>query len=273
MRELATSACTHWLACCISWAFGQLAGYDDVNDADRLAFDPVMPQGVRGRAVDAKAASASQMGRFETEVWATTDNRTTLAGMSGQWIDRVRERKLPKWIKLDMNSSASPTHGAQQGTVWNGHFGCMRHHPLFVFNQFGPLERCALRPGNVHSAHGWEAVLKLVITRYADRHLMRLFRGDAAFAISELYKILEAAGYFYVIRLRANRVLQSRFAHLLKQPVGRPPKGVKRVYGDFEYLAVSWHKPHRVVAKDEWHPGEFFPRVGFVLTNLPMQAA
>mgnify|MGYP000352269754 CR=1 FL=1 len=252
--------------------FGRLAGYYDVNDADRLAFDPVMRQVVGGHAVDAKAASASQMGRFETEVLATTDNRTALADMSGQWIDRVHERKPPKWITLDMDSSVSPTHGAQQGTAWNGHFGCMCYHPLFVFNRFGHLERCALRPGNVHSADGWEAVLKPVIARYADRHLMRLFRGDAAFAIPELYKTLEAAGYFYAIRLRANRVLQSRIAHLLKRPVGRPPKGVKRVYGDFEYLAVSWDKPRRVVAKVEWHPGELFPRVGFVVTNLPMQA-
>lgn len=105
--------------------FGRLAGYDDVNDADRLAFDPVMRQGVGGRAVDAKAVSASQMERFETEVLATTDNRTALADMSGQWIDRVHERKLPKWITLDMGSSVSPTHDAQQGTAWIGHFGCM----------------------------------------------------------------------------------------------------------------------------------------------------
>ena len=47
--------------------FGRLAGYEDVNDADRLARDPVMRQVVGGRAVDAQAASASQMGRFETE--------------------------------------------------------------------------------------------------------------------------------------------------------------------------------------------------------------
>ena len=77
--------------------FGRLAGYEDVNDADRLALDPVMRQVVGGRAVDGNAASASQMGRFETEVLARTDNRTALANMSGQWIDRVHERKLPKW--------------------------------------------------------------------------------------------------------------------------------------------------------------------------------
>ena len=251
--------------------FGRLAGYDDVNDADRLSLDPVMRQVVGGRAVEAKAASASQMVRFETEVLAATDNRTVLADLSGHWIDRVHNRKPPKWITLDMDSSVSPTHGAQEGTAWNGHFGCMCYHPLFVFNQFGHLERCALRPGNVHSADGWEEVLKPVIARYADRHLMGFFRGDAAFAIPELYKTLELENYFYAIRLRANRVLQGKIAHLLKRPVGRPPKGVKRIYGDFQYQAASWDKPRRVIAKVEWHPSELFPRVGFVVTNMPME--
>ena len=134
--------------------FGRLAGYDGVNDADRRARDPVMRQVVGGRAVDATAAPASQMGRFEAEVLATPDNLKSLADLSGQWIDRVHERKPPKWITLDMDSSVSPTHGAQEGTTWNGHFGCMYYHPLFVFNQFGHLERCALRPGNVRSADG-----------------------------------------------------------------------------------------------------------------------
>lgn len=50
-----------------------------------------------------------------------------------------------------------------------------------------------------------------------------------------------------------------------------PPKGVKRIYGDFEYQATSRDKPRRVIAKVEWHPGELFPRVGFVVTNMPME--
>ena len=54
--------------------FGRLAGYEDVNDANRLACDPVMRQVVGGRAVDAQAASASQMGRFETETLALAEN-------------------------------------------------------------------------------------------------------------------------------------------------------------------------------------------------------
>ena len=49
-----------------------------------------------------------------------------------------------------VDSSVSETHAAQEGTAYNGHFGCTCYHPLYVFNQFGDLERCTLRPGNVH---------------------------------------------------------------------------------------------------------------------------
>ena len=134
--------------------FGRLAGYEDVNDADRLGRDPAMRWIVGGRAVMGDAASTSQMGRFETECLASDENRVALADLSGRWIDRVHNRRPPNGIVLDMDSSVSPTFGEQEGTAYNGHFACTCYHPLFVFNQFGDLERCALRPGNVHSADG-----------------------------------------------------------------------------------------------------------------------
>jgi hypothetical protein len=43
------------------------------------------------------------------------------------------------------------------------------YHPLLVFNQLGDPERCALRPGNVHSADAWPGVLEPVIARYRAR--------------------------------------------------------------------------------------------------------
>jgi hypothetical protein len=134
------------------------------------------------------------------------------------------------------------------------------------------LERCALRHGNVHSAEGWKDVLDPVIARYAERDIMRFFRADAAYAMPDLYKRLEEAGYFYAIRLPANAVLREKIAHRLTRPVGRPSKTkVKRFYEDVQYQAQSWDKPRRVIAKIEWHPGELFPRVGFIVTNLPME--
>jgi Transposase DDE domain group 1 len=75
----------------------------------------------------------------------------------------VHSRRPPKIIALDMDSSESPTYGEQEATACNGHFGCTCYHPLFVFIQFGDVERCALRSGNVRSAEGWCAVLEPVI--------------------------------------------------------------------------------------------------------------
>ena len=252
--------------------FGRLGGYEDVNDADPLGCDPAMRWIVGGRAVARAAASTSQMGRFETEILATDENLAALADLSGQWIDRVHAGHPPKAIVLDIDSSVSPTHGDQEGTAHNGHFGCSCYHPLFVFNQFGDLERCTLRPGNVHSAHGWRDVLEPVVSRYRDCKLRRYFRGDAAFASPDIYEFLEAEGYTYAIRLKANPVLQESIAHLLSRPIGRPPNHVRRFHASFSYQAGSWDRKRRVVAKVEWHIGELYPRVGFIVTNLSRPA-
>jgi Transposase DDE domain group 1 len=72
--------------------------------------------------------------------------------------------------------------------------------------------------------------------------------------------------------LPANSVLQSRIGYLLKRPVGRPPHEVRRHFASFSYQAQSWAKPRRNVAKVEWHPGELYPRLGFIVTNLARPA-
>jgi len=252
--------------------FGRLAGYEDVNDAERLCRDPAMRWVVGNRAITGFAASASQMGRFETKWLSRPENLAALVDLPGQWIDRVNQRRPPKRIVLDMDSSVSPTYGEQEGSAYNGHFACTCYHPLFVFNQLGDVERCALRPGNVHSADGWRAVLEPVVARYRGTVKRLYFRGDAAFANPEMYEFLEAEGIGYTIRLPANRVLQDRIGYLLKRPVGRPPHEVRRYYASFTYRAQSWSKPRRVVAKVEWHPGELYPRVGLIITNLARPA-
>jgi hypothetical protein len=252
--------------------FGRLAGYEDVNDAERLCRDPTMRWVVGGWAITGYAASASQMGRFETKWLCRPENLAALADLPGQWIDKVQQRRPPKMIVLDMDSSESPTYGEQEGSAYNGHFACTCYHPLFVFNQFGDVERCVLRPGNVHSADGWRAVLEPVIARYRGSVNRLYFRGDAAFGNPEMYEYLEAEGIAYAIRVPTNRVLQDRIGYLLKRPVGRPPHDVRRYYASFSYQAQSWNKSRHVVAKVEWHPGELYPRVGFIVSNLPRSA-
>ena len=247
--------------------YSRLAGYEDLNDAERLRFDPTMRSVVGGRAKDHTAASTSEIARFETETLSSPTNLRRLMDLSGRWIDRAhRLRKLTRLV-LDMDSSVSETYGQQQGAAYNGHFGCTCYHPLFVFNQFGDLERVMLRRGNQHSAKFWRRVLLPVIARYRELKVPKFFRGDAAFASPKLFRLLEAESYWYAIRLKANAVLERNIVRLLKRPVGRPSKKPKVFYHSFRYQAKSWDCTRRVVAKIEWHAGELFPRVGFVVTN------
>ncbi len=167
--------------------YSRLAGYEDVNDAERLCVDPAMRHVVGGRASQAEkqAASASEVGRFETETLSTRCNLTALMQLSGRWIDMVHHRRPPRQLILDMDSSVNETYGRQQGTAYNGHFECTCYHPLFLFNQFGDSESVLLRRGNKASAKFWRRVLLPVIERYRHLSIPKFFRGDAAFAIPE----------------------------------------------------------------------------------------
>ena len=91
---------------------------------------------------------------------------------------------------------------------------------------------------------------------------------QATFAKPELYAALEERDVKYAIRLPANYTLERNIRELLTRPLGRPSyKPVVR-FKSFLYQATSWPAPRRVVAKVEFHAGELFPRVGFIVTNL-----
>ena len=248
--------------------YSRLAGYEDTNDAERLAQDPAMRVIVGWQGTDKQAASTNTMSRFETEVLTEEENLDGLARLNVDWVDRAMAQTSHQRVILDMDSSESPVHGQQEGVAYNGHFESVCYHPLFLFNHFGDCEGAMLRPGNVHSAERWREVLEPVVKRYQEKGVRLLFRADAAFAKPEVYEYLESRDTGYAMRLPANEVLQGNIRHLLKRPVGRPPKKPVVRYHDFVYQAQSWDIPRRVVAKVEWRQGELFPRVGFVVTNL-----
>jgi len=248
--------------------YSRLAGYEDTNDAERLARDPAMQAVIGRRALEKQAASTNTLSRFETEILVTEENLKGLGQLNEEWIDRAMAHTPHQRIILDMDSSESPVYGEQEGAAYNGHFECVCYHPLFVFNQFGDCEGAMLRPGNVHSAQGWRSLLEPIVARYIKSGVRKYFRGDAAFANPEIYEYLEENNFLYAIRLPSNDVLQKEIEHLLKRPAGRPPRKPIVWYHDFRYQAGSWDRPRRVVAKVEWHQGELLPRVGFIVTNL-----
>ena len=106
--------------------FSRLAGYEDVNDADRLCRDPVMRQLVGGRAVKRGAASASAMGRFETATLTQAENLAALADLSGHWIDAVHAKRPSKVIGLDMGALFMATRKERYGTATSNRSACTR---------------------------------------------------------------------------------------------------------------------------------------------------
>jgi Transposase DDE domain group 1 len=175
-------------------------------------------------------------------------------------------------VVLDMDSTEIPVYGEQEQSAYNGHFESTCYHPLLLFNREGDCLIAKLRPGNVHSAEGWAELLLPEIERQQQQGKDVVFRADAAFAKPELYEALEERDVKYAIRLPSNDNLERDIAELLTRAVGRPSyKPVVR-YKSFLYQAVSWKTARRVVAKVEFHFGELFPRVGFIVTNLTAES-
>src|SRR5207245_9678972 len=144
-------------------------------------------------------------------------------------------------------------------------------HRRFLLNSHGDWFLAAkLRPGNVHSAEDWDELLLPEIERQQAEGKQVAFRADAAFAKPEIYEALEERGVMYAIRIPANDSLERDIAELLTRRVGRPSHKAVVWYKGFLYQAASWKRARRVVAKVEFHFGELFPRVGFIVTNLSL---
>ena len=216
------------------------------------------------------AALAATLHWFDTDLLAREENLTGLARLNRELVAQAEGVSSPYRLVLDMDSSESPVYGEQEQSAYNGYFGSVCYHPLFLFNREGDCLAAKLRPGNVHSAEGWDELLLPEIERQLRNGKEVAFRGDAAFAKPEIYQALEERGVKYAVRLPANENLERNIEELLTRPVGRPSQKPVVRYKSFLYQAASWTTARRVVAKVEFHAGELFPRVGFIVTNLEL---
>ena len=248
--------------------YARLAGYEDTNDHEGLSRDPAMRAIIGKRALERTAASSGTVSRFETDILTQEQNIEALTSLNSAWVSKAVSLSMAKKVILDIDSSESPVHGSQEGSAYNGHFESTCYHPLFCFNNFGDCEGAVLRPGNVHSADGWREFPSPIVDRYREMDKKLYLRGDAAFASLDIYEYLEDNSILYAIRLKANANLYREIDHLMTRPVGRLSAKPKVYFHSFSYRAASWKKPRRVVAKVEWHQGELFPRIGFIVTNV-----
>ncbi len=247
------------------------AGYEDCNDADFLRVDPALRLAL---GQDHRlGASQSMLSRLENDVLGNAMGLEALDGALTRATDALLKRKNKKRLIIDLDSTEDPAHGKQECVAYNGHFAKNCFHPLFCFTCEGDCLRAKLRPGNVHSADGVLEFIKPIVERYRPWFQLFWLRGDAAFANPETYDYCEEERITYFIRLPSNANLMRLLEPHLNRPVGRPPKsGIQVKIVDLHYQAKSWSRPRRVVAKIEWHRGELFPRIGFVVTNSRLPA-
>jgi hypothetical protein len=181
--------------------YSRLAGYEDVNDAARLPQDPTFRLIGSPKIWERGAALTSRLQSFETEVLTREENLAGLAALNRELVTRVEGIDSLRRIVLDMDSTEVAVHGRQEQSAYNGHFESTCYHLLLLFNREGDCLAAKLRPGNVHSAEGWEELLLPEIKRQQQRGKEVVFRADAAFAKPELYAALEARNVKYAIRL------------------------------------------------------------------------
>ena len=98
-----------------------------------------------------------------------------------------------------MDSSESPVYGGQEGAAYNGHFGSVCYHPLFVFSPFGDWSRERAQRPRLEGAAGGAAARRPECGGTSLPEVDR--RADAALARPEVYEFLEQQGFLYAIRL------------------------------------------------------------------------
>lgn len=261
---------------------GLALGYEDANDAARLADDP-MHKLLLGRDPVTGAALASQptLSRFENEI-----SRGELKAMGETLFEAVlnrhrRRRRKVRRITVDLDVTDDPTHGAQQQSFFNGFYGSHCYLPLLAFLTFDReceqfLCAAALRPGNASSQAGALTLLKRIVGRLQERFPKAriLVRLDGGFAAPELFEFLDAVGVDYVVAMAKNKVLERcvEVDLIVARVLSEHSGATEHVYTDFAYAAGTWDRERRVVCKAEVVRLEGrAPRLNarFVVTNLP----
>jgi hypothetical protein len=190
--------------------YRRLAGYEDINDAERLSHDPTFRLIGSRQIWEDGAALTSRVHSFETELLTQAENLAGLAAINRRLLARVEAMKSSRRVVLDIDSTEIPVYGQQEQSAYNGHFEATCYHPLLLFNRDGDRLAVKLRPGHVHSAEDWETVLLPELERQQQGKDV-VVRADAAFAKPEIYEALEKRGVKYAIRIPSNENLEEVF--------------------------------------------------------------
>ena len=239
-------------------------GYEDANDAARLASDPVHKLLV-GRDPEQGKDLASQptLSRFENSV-----DRKELLAMAEVLADSVIERHRKRLhgrarrITIDLDPTDDPTHGAQQLTFFNAHYDTYCYLPMVGFLTFDQeseqyLVAAVLRPGNAPASAGAVGILRRLIERVKNAfpHAQIRVRLDGGFAAPEVLEFLDREPKVdYIVNFAANAVLKRKAEPAMKRArrTSKASGQSEHVYGECLYRTrTSWPWKRRVIYKAE----------------------
>ena len=273
---------------------GLAAGYEDLNDHDRLRDDSALAlasgcadvtgeQRARERDRGHALAGSSTLNRLELGDPATAeDDRYKKIVADGRMIDDLlvdlfldSERRPPAQIVLDLDATDDALHGNQEGRFFHGYYGHYCYLPLYLTCGEHVL-RCRLRRADGDASDGaveeLTAVVAQIRQRWPDTKI--LVRGDSGFCREPIMTWCEGNGVDYVLGLARNARLQKRIDKALRKSRRRCAASgqASRRFREFRYRTLdSWSRSRRVVAKAEWLPGAGGGNPRFVVTSLDRQ--
>jgi hypothetical protein len=247
--------------------YGLAAGYEDLNDHDRLRHDPLWQTVVER---DRPLASSPTLCRLENRAdrqvaWAVHEV------IISQFIASFAQP--PAELVLDFDVTDDRVHGKQAGAFFHGYYGDYCFLPLYVFCG-QQLLVAYLRPGNSDAArHAW-AILKLLVQRLRQAwpKVRIIFRGDSGFCRWRMLRWCEEHNVKYIVGVAQNARLLGLAGALIEQAQSQfeQLQQKQRLFGEVWYGAESWDRARRVLVKAEHTDKGSNPR--FVVTNLGWDA-
>lgn len=243
--------------------YGIALGYEDLNDHDALRNDPLMQLLLDS---DQKLASSPTLCRFENRI-----DSSALARMSRLFVETFIQSfdAPPEELVLDFDATDDEIHGTQEGRFFHGYYDSYCFLPLYVFCG-EQLLVARLRESKIDAAKGAWGILSLLVKRFRQEwpNVKIIFRADGGFARWRMMRWCDKLQVGYIIGLPKN----SRLAGVSEQLRNSSEKlfnetGVKqRLFGSFQYGALTWDVERRVIVKAEHSENGSNPR--YLVTNL-----
>ena len=213
--------------------YGIILGYEDVNDHDKLRYDPALAIALENLnfidSASASLAGKSTINRLEYCPETILDHATSryhkieplTPAIETAFVEIFLQsyQTPPKSITLDLDVTDDPVYGNQEGAFFNKYYNGVCYAPLYIFCGYHLLV-AKLRPSNVDPAEGaleeLQRVIGLIRDKWTTTHI--LVRGDSAYAREEIMRFCEEQPRVdYVFAMATNQQLKLRAAQTIEK--------------------------------------------------------